>query len=296
MSLIKKLIYKFFFNDTWTIGTFEFEGKSLDEIKFRNIKWYKFTSFSYEADPFFLKIDEKFFIAFEVFSVLSAFGELKVFDLHGNEYQFFSEVNKNKQHKSYPFIFYDKEEIYCVPEECNTRKLNLYKFDRTTQKFKHERTLLSGEEFIDSNLFKIKDTYFISISTLDKPQLQRLYYSKSLELNFKEHRNSPIQNSKKYGRNAGFIEYKNDCFRISQDFSKYYGEKISIHKITKCDDSAYEEEKRIEIDKYNFSEKILGIHTLNNFDKDFVFDSKQVVFDVFNPFKKFIKKIKLMRL
>lgn len=293
MNLIRKFIRKLFFNDLWKIGSFKLDSDSIQELKISNLRWYKFTNHDYEADPFILHIDENIFFAFEIFSLTSVYGRLVVFDMDGKEYDFFSEVNKEKRHKSYPYIFYDNSEIYCIPEECDLNELNLYKFNRDSKKFEFKRQLLNENPYIDTNIFKNDDIYFLSTSTLKKPHEQKLFFSENLDGEFKEHPKSPIKISKKYGRNGGFVNYKNKNFRVSQDFSKFYGQKVTLFEINKCTSNDYVETEVLEITPEKLRINFSGIHTLNNSNDFFIFDAKISEFNLLNPIKKLIKRIKL---
>ena len=288
MNFLKNYIDKLFFNDSWQIGMLNLNGKALDQISNADLTWHKFTNEEYEADPFFLVIKEQIYILFESYSISSLYGKIKAFDFKGNEYDFFSEINLNGNHKSYPFIFYDDDEIYCLPEECEKKNLTLYKFNTNVNRFVFDRVILSGEEFIDTNIFKKNDLYFLSTSTKDKPEKQRVFWSKALNNKFVEHPFSPIKESTKYGRNGGFIDYKDSIYRVSQDFTNFYGEKISIFKIVSCSNSIYLEEKILDLDVKKLEIDYLGIHTLTNYKDYFLLDAKRKEFNLLNPFKKFL--------
>lgn len=292
MNFVKKTIDKLFFNDTWQIGVLKLNGKPLDKLFQADLTWYKFSNYEYEADPFFLVIEEQIYVLFEAFSIKSLYGKIKAFDFKGNEYDFFSEINLNGYHKSYPFIFYDNGEIYCLPEECEKNNITLYKFNAPLNRFVFERVILSGEEFIDTNIFKKNNLYFVSTSTKDKPGKQRFFYSKSLNDEFIEHPFSPIKVSSKYGRNGGFINYKEKIYRVSQDFTNFYGEKISIFEIANCSASIYLEEKVTDIDVKSLDIDCVGIHTLTNYKDYFLFDGKRKQFNLLNPFKKLFALIR----
>ena len=137
------------------------------------------------------------------------------------------------KHLSYPYIFEDDNEIYMIPEQCSTYKLELYKCIEFPDKWKSVYTLIEGDTFVDSNLIKYNGYYWIITTNI----LGKLYiiYSKHLLHSWNLH---PIckksVNINKYGdnRNAGTVKLiDNKIYRFTQRNVNNYGESLLIKEI-----------------------------------------------------------------
>lgn len=243
----------------------------------------------YEADPFIFAMNGMAYIAFEKFRYTHGNAKIHCVDINGKEYGFFSEINKIKGHKSFPYIFHDGNNVYCIPETSDLNAILLYKFNNEKAKFILERKLLLNGEFIDSFVYKHNEVYYLFTSRVATPYRLELYTAISLYEEFKKHTSSPITDDACHGRNAGGIIKENDSlYRVAQNCSKTYGGSISIRKIEKLAPDCYQEVSFTEIEPLRPYSK--GIHTLSYITNMVVIDGKCERFSMKNLFRKIIYK------
>lgn len=296
MNLLKSLKYKFFGQDVWRIGIIEAPFETvleLDDLS-EKVTWVEINSRNdYEADPFVFKIEMNYYIAYEEFDYLQGNAKLNCIDLFGNKYDFFENINNIKGHKSFPCIYNDGGNIYCLPEEGDRGGLFLYKYNSSHGRFEYIAQLLGGGKYIDSCVTNINSMYYIFTSTITEPFKQKLFVANEITGPYVEHPASPITIDKSHGRNGGCVTFaENKIFRIAQNCSETYGGSISIFTIDEINSLKYRESLVREITPitpYN-----LGIHTISSLDDYTVIDGKNVKYNIGNLFRKTIYKLMLI--
>ena len=291
---MNKYIRKLFYIEQWSIGLCNVDFATIlsSDLSQIDVQWLKTDNHDCEADPFLFTINEKYYVAHEVFDYLKINGKIKCSDLAGNDYNFFSEVNKVKGHKSFPYIFKSLDnKLCCIPETNDLKEVSLYVFCDKKQAFVKDTVLLNNDGYLDTHIYHHNDYYFLFTSTRNNPYEQQLFFSKSLRGPFERHPCSPIISDNKFGRNAGGIHQCEDSiYRLSQDCSETYGGNLNIHKIESLTIHDYKESLYKTI--YPYSDECIGIHNLSSLGEYTVFDSKKYRFHPFTPFRKiFFKSI-----
>lgn len=62
-------------------------------------------------------------------------------------------------HLSYPNIFKDDGILYMIPESGHNDDVRLYEVSKDLKSTKYLTTIISGENFVDSSIVKVNDTY-----------------------------------------------------------------------------------------------------------------------------------------
>lgn len=291
--MFNKMKYKLFGQDIWRIGIVNNKaGEILKDgfIEDSYVHYLQVDSYDYEADPFIFKLNNNYHIAYEVFDYNHTNGKLLCVDLDGNKIDIFSDINKVKGHKSFPFIIDNDGELYCIPETSDLNKISIYKYSESGNKFQDEEVILNGDRFIDSFLYTDSTGFYLFTSTLDNEFSQKLFFSKKIIGPYVEHQCSPIISDSKYGRNGGgIILIDGLLFRVAQNCEKTYGGSLCFMRILTITPEKYEEEFYNEIfpPKKNSS----GIHTFSSIDEYVVFDYKVVTYKFVNLFRKIFFKI-----
>jgi hypothetical protein len=181
-------------------------------------------------------------------------------------------ILKEPFHLSFPFIFEHQGKTYLLPETYYSSEIMLYEFERFPDKLKKVKTLLTGK-FADSVLYLQDGLWFLF--TMSEAHEQHLYTSSDLFGAWTLHPQSPICSDQRYSRNAGAIVQLNGrLFRVAQDGSHYYGEKLHLMEIIQLTESAYSE--RLEQENLfpgRYSWNSLGTHHLSLIE----YKNKQVV-------------------
>lgn len=186
-----------------------------------------------------------------------------------------------RTHLSYPYVFVENEQLYCIPESYQENKLLLLKFNETTEKFELDCVLIDNVAMVDTSIIEYAEERYLSTT----PKLENDYKS---QMNIYSWRKdclpqllykNPLINDPSIARNGGkpFL-YKKKLYRISQDCSIYYGGGINILEIDLLDRAEYKEHLicKIKADEVKVNGSIFdGIHTYN-FDQNYeVIDCKR---------------------
>jgi hypothetical protein len=242
--------------------------------------------YDYEADPFLFLIENEIYIAFEKMNYVTGHGKLEAVNLDGEIFDFFSEINKIKGHKSFPFVFNIDGGVFCIPETSDLNSVNLYKFNPFSCKFEYHSTLLDKVKYVDTILIFNNNIFYLMCSLKkNETYQQEVYHSKKFDGDYEIHKKSPFFISSKFGRNAGgVIRFNGKMFRPAQDCEESYGKRIVFREITKLNLDDIEEKT------YNILEPINpfddGIHNISILDDMIVIDGKIRQFNFNNIFKK----------
>ncbi|OBU29449.1 hypothetical protein [Photobacterium kishitanii] len=280
-----KLLNKFTDQDFWRIGLIREHPLDviINGLNAYDIHWFNFTDKDFEADPFVFTLNNKDYIAYEIFDYSHGNGKIECVDFDGKRYSFFDDVNKIVGHKSFPFTFEEENELYSIVETSDLNELALYKF--TGVKFEKVKTLLSGEKYIDTCIKKVDGIFYLFTSTSDQPFKQQLFFANSLLGDYQTHPCSPIANDKAFGRNGGpIVDRDNNYYRVCQNCAITYGGSLKVMHITELSKTVYKEVFFKDVMPVApFSD---GIHTLSYWDNMTVIDSKNILSKYGNIYRK----------
>ena len=254
----------------------------IEKINKINSKYFKVIDNNFEtmADPFLFKYGDEMYVFFEKINndrwserLKEGTGEIyctKLTDIDG--ILSFSTpvlVLKEDFHLSYPFLIKDKDNIYMMPEQRRSGRLDLYKCEVFPNEWKLERTLLKGN-FIDSTLFYYNEMYWmftISTNRKNAEYKEQLYYTDDIATgDWNLHSDLRVTNKIESRRGAGNIIVKDGkIYRPVQNNKDYYGQSVLFLEITKLSITEYEE-REVGILNRN-------IHTFNMLDGWIVIDS-----------------------
>jgi hypothetical protein len=185
-------------------------------------------------------------------------------------------------HLSYPCIFEEEGETYCVPEAYQSKCASLYR--RTEQGWSFVRHLIEGLPVVDPTLFKHEGRYWL-LFTLQNDgawgnQKLYAYHAPSLSGPWLPHALNPVKCDIGASRPAGNVFSVDGClFRPSQDCSTTYGAAVVISQVLTLSPTEFEERQVARIDPIVSGPYPDGLHTLNAMGDRAVFDSKKFVFD-----------------
>ena len=203
---------------------------------------------------------------------------------------------------SYPFIFMENNDIFVICEAYKSKKLNLYKINKTDLSLEKVREIFPNQEAIDPTIIKFNDKYWLFYSMKEKAD-ENLYlaYANSLSENFIQHPQNPIKSCKASSRSAGtpagtpFI-LNNEIYRPAQNCQKFYGEKIVINKSNILNEKEFSEYFSYEISvPKNFKDSqnnFIGIHTISSFGNETLIDGFQKKFLIYKPLISIFRNLK----
>ena len=245
-------------HDRFSIHLFETDGHPFDISKWKLIKsilsddsLIKRHPVQIVADPFlFVHLDELFlFYEKQILGGHGIIEMIKTKDLINWSKPI--TVLKHSTHLSYPFVFQEAGGIYMIPESYHEKNVQLCKANQNLTEWSFEKEILNGDKYVDSSILLHDRVYYLFTTVIREEndyELQ-LYYSKDFLCDeFTKHPKSPIAKGHSVGRCGGAVfEFENKIFRPAQICEKFYGESLSIYRITTLTTNDYQEE--IEIDK-----------------------------------------------
>ena len=292
---MRNILKKIFYFDEWSIGLAPCKIEDFRENK-SPIIWFKnFSKTTFNADPFGFEIDNKKYIIFEEYSQILKRGRIAVAEIANDKLINKQIVLDDKKHLSYPFIFIENNDIFVICEAYKSKKLVLYKIDKTNLSLQKIREIFPNHEAIDPTIIKFKDKYWLFYSKKEKAD-ETLYlaHANSLRENFIQHPQNPIKSCKASARSAGtpFV-LNNELYRPAQNCEKFYGEKIVINKINILNENEFSEEFCYELSiPKNSQHNFIGIHTISCFGNQTIIDGLQKKFLIYKPLISIFRNLK----
>lgn len=185
-------------------------------------------------------------------------------------------------HLSYPCVFEEDGETYCVPEAYQSKRASLYRL--TEQGWSLVRHLIEGLPIVDPTLFKHAGRYWL-LFTLQNDgawgnQKLYAYHAPALDAPWVPHVLNPIKCDIGATRPAGNVfGAEGRLFRPSQDCSSTYGAAIVINEVEELSPYSFRERAAARIKPIVGGPYPDGLHTLNAMGDRAVFDSKRFAFD-----------------
>lgn len=292
---LKKKYELFFTHEHWNIGYVEQTKENLMLTKTLNnkISWLKEGVPEYAADPFPIKIENKFLIYYEEMTFWNGKGKLMMIDSPDfKSKKAVTGIENGRIHLSYPFLFEENGKCYCLPETSAIKEVALYEVDKKQpEKLTKLWTILSGEKYVDSSLIYYQDKYWLFTTHSGKPDQLYIYHSTQLTEKFRPHSLNPIHMDKGIGRSAGKPFIVDDKLYLPcQNPAKCYGGSVVIHELTKLNPTSFSYKQAFEIlprAPYN-----KGLHTINFHQEQIIIDGKRTVFSPIAALKKLSKKLR----
>ena len=261
-----KIRIKYFFfhvQNDWEIGFSRISiEKFIHSKKNPKIQWFKMPKNVFWADPFGIRVKDKYFIFYEEFRKKENYGVINCIEM-----DFDFNIIKNgtvideKTHFSFPQIISSDGEKYMLPETCNKEKLSLYRCISFPWVWEEDLVLIN-KPCVDSILYQKNNIWYLFYSKASDNNRGYLRMNSNLKSNWEDCQEYLINNNSENSRNGGqIIDLKNESYRISQNCSNIYGEKIGIHKITEISPDSYSEVSIKEISLKKGS--VTCCHTLN---------------------------------
>ena len=185
-------------------------------------------------------------------------------------------------HMSYPCIFEEDGQVYCVPEVYQSRSASLYR--RGGGGWELVRTLIADAPIVDPTLFKHEGRYWLICTLQDDGawgnQKLYVYHASALDAPWAAHPHNPVKCDIGSTRPAGNVfELDGVLYRPSQDCSATYGGAVVVNRIVRLTPTEYEERPVARIEPIADSPYTAGFHTLNATSTGVVFDGKKFAFD-----------------
>ena len=204
------------------------------------------------ADPFAWQRDGRFYVFFEEYPYATRRGRISVVELdeRAKPAGEAKPVLKQPWHLSYPYLFKFEGELYMLPEQKESRRIDLYRCVDFPGRWERVKTLMSGMRLVDANLFEHEERWWLLCAA--KLKWQGLRYDETL---FAFHADSPL--SERWiphpanplvrdfsrARPAGRVlrDTQGRLLRPSQDCARRYGDGLNISEILELTPITYRE-------------------------------------------------------
>lgn len=250
----------------WNIGFCDLTPEELiAEKKLKPIQWMKHSYRDrFFADPFIYKVSPQDIIVFaEEYMFDNPPGLIVelVIDRRSKQLKKRYELLRLHTHLSYPAIIREGDVTYVYPENGNSGKLNIYRYDEMQHKLVEPICILN-EAVADSTIYKLTNGHYLLIATKFPENQENAYAYESLSIKgpFCPIKSEPFQSSKCCSRPAGdFFEAFGQLYRPAQNCAVSYGSSTNILAF-----DAYDCRERV-IFELKPQGKVypLGLHTIN---------------------------------
>jgi len=201
---------------------------------------------SFLADPFMLKVDEIWYMFFEVMNRKTGKGEIGLaVSSDGLSWTYQQIVVAEDFHLSYPCVFEWQNDYYMIPETLEPGEVRLYRAETFPLKWSLVGPILDVR-CADPSIFRFEDRWwmFACPSPYEHDTL-RLYFADDLMGPWREHPASPIvEGDKGMARPAGRVLVSSSgVTRFAQDCKIRYGNSVKAFGILELTATNYAEKE-----------------------------------------------------
>lgn len=209
------------------------------------------------ADPFMIRVDDKWHMFFEVLNKARDKGEIGyATSSNGTNWRYQQIVLSEPFHLSYPCVFECDGDFYMIPESRYVREVRLYRASHFPHRWEYVATLFT-EPFADSTIFHFEDRWWIFTDTSASFPLHhrkpsrgyrhdtvRLFYADQLTGPWHAHPKNPIISGDPHiARPGGRVFVGDSLIRFAQDCYPTYGTHVFGFRITQLSPTCYEEQE-----------------------------------------------------
>jgi len=258
-----------FHHEEWCLGIVDAPISSfLEPHDTRPVRWFRPAGGDrFAADPFGLEVDGAVQILYEDFRYRTSRGVIATLDASARGPLSPPTVALDLSvHASYPYLFVDRGDIFCVPETNEAREVNLYRAVDFPTKWEKVATLLKGPAALDGTVFRHEGRWWLTYTDLDVGQYVHLFvwHAKELEGPWEPHARNPVKADIRSARPAGtpFV-HEGHLYRPAQDCSRTYGGGITLNRILRLTPDDFAEETAAVLGPDPSGPFPDGIHTLS---------------------------------
>lgn len=281
---VRKLFEECFRHDHWTIGVIEEPiHKLLNAEVTHDISLLPaLPRNNFRADPFALEMNDKLQILCEEFDYSDNRGRTRVLAwAHDSVCTEGEIVFKDSIHQSYPFLFTDNGQIYCVPETNQAHEVRLYEAVVFPHEWRLKRILIPDIQAVDSTIIKHNNHWWLFCSLQDQGPGYNLFiwHADNLEGPWLPHHLNPVKTDIHSARPGGtpFV-HEGILYRPAQDCAGQYGRLIVFNRVTELSVDDFKEEQAAILDPPRQRPYSEGLHTVASAGAYTIVDVKRRMF------------------
>lgn len=199
------------------------------------------------ADPFMIKVGQRWHMFFEVWNLQSNKGEIGLAISDDTKSWVYQRIVLTEPfHLSYPYVFAHDGGYYMLPETFVANSVRLYKATRFPVEWTFVGTLLDGADYVDSSLFHANGRWWLFAGTGIPPyraDTLHLFCAEDLLGPWRRHRKSPVvRGNVRIARPGGRVLVRGGrIVRYAQDCDGGYGLRVRALEITELTLRCYRE-------------------------------------------------------
>lgn len=300
--MLKRIINKLFYYNAYAVGIREIsddvEGMDFSQNPFHMLMP---TSNEWYADSFCFDDDGVYYLFMEIMGRNGGKGTLGVASYTpGKGFSSVTEILREDFHLSYPNVFKYGNDYYMLPETNEAKQIRLYKAVEFPYKWELHKVLLDdGRRYVDTSYSQLSESRYLLFShdmtdrvneEVDEGSVIKCF---CLDMeNLKLTSVDWIRDAVNDRPGGNVLSIGGKSYRVLQDCSRVYGEKLKLYEIVKLDDTKCEYQElfagEITADSIPTNEKIKfeRIHTLTRNGKLEAVDLWYSKFYLSKPLKK----------
>ncbi|MDR2792272.1 MAG: hypothetical protein LBB61_01215 [Treponema sp.] len=242
LARIKRKIIRTFFREQWMPVICGLDGSRLKTITPPRDRFW--------ADPFVIEDRGKTYVFVEqqIGEGKGCKGTLGVFELFpGMTLSPFVSILEKPYHLSFPNVFRTGNEWYMIPETHENKTIDVYRAADFPYTWRHEMTLVSGIEAVDSVVFEHNEKYYLFTSVGGEGRncngnLFLFYADRFPSDAWTPHPRNPVCSDARNSRMAGALfVHDGKIYRPAQDCLKDYGRSTNVNEIIELSPDSYKE-------------------------------------------------------
>jgi hypothetical protein len=274
---LRRTAEKLAYSETWSLA-YHFKSS-----KDNNEALHRFTKLipppgHFWADPFAVKIEDRFFVFFEDFIYSDNKAVISMMELRKDgSFEKPVTVLECDYHLSYPFLFEWNNSFYMIPETGSNNTVELYRCNSFPFEWEKQAVLLTANNPSDATLIEFDGKWWMFVNiqepgvTVNWEELH-LYFAESPLGPWTAHPQNPVRSDVRNSRPAGQLFMQDDqLIRPAQDCSKRYGYATALNRIRKITTTEFLEEEVAKIVP-EWDPSVVGTHTLNRAEELTVID------------------------
>lgn len=238
----------------------------------------------YLADPFGLPRPEGPVVLCERYDFRRRRGEIVSLTL-GGDAQPSGPVLPLEGHASYPYLVATDGEVYCIPENHQSRSASLYRAVRFPDRWERVATLVEGIAVVDPTVFRHEGRWWLVCTdeNLGSESKLHAYYAGRLHGPWTPHLLNPVKTDARSSRPAGtpFV-HQGRLIRPAQDDSRSYGGAVVLNEVAALTPTTFSERVVARVEPDASGPYRQGLHTLSAVGDTTLVDGKRQVFGPHN--------------
>ena len=245
----------------------------------------------FQADPFIVFKDDKYYVFYEELKFEDYHGYLKAAELDVDNGKLINDtvILHLDYHLSFPNVFEENGTFYMIPESADCHRVDLFECTDFPYVWEKKQTLIENIQAVDTTPLKTENGWYLfTTEIVDGASCDdelSIYQSSDLfKQPFTKLYENPVISDVTNARMAGhFIQHNNELIRVSQNCGKRYGYQANLNRVLQIE-GEYKEER---IDTITPSQGALGFHTYNQAGDIIVGDMEVARFDWYS-LKRFV--------